>query len=100
MCVLSLWVVPDSCDPMDCSPPGSSVHEILQARILESVVVSFSKGSFRPRDRTHVSLVSPSLAGGFFTTWEAVYTNIEFLNSLFFKLLNSWFMRDMVLAVV
>ena len=35
----------DSCDPMDCSPPGSSVHEIFQARILEWVAISFSRGS-------------------------------------------------------
>ena len=43
---------------MDCSPPGSSVHWILQARILEWVAISFSKGSSRPRDRTLVSHVS------------------------------------------
>ena len=43
------------CNPMDCSPPGSSVHEILQARILEWVAVSFSRGSSRPRDQTQVS---------------------------------------------
>ena len=43
------------CDPMDCSPPGSSVHGILQARTLEWVVIFFSRGSSRPRDRTHVS---------------------------------------------
>ena len=36
---------PTSCDPMDCSPPGSSVQEILQARILEWVAISFSMGS-------------------------------------------------------
>ena len=40
---------------MDCSPPGSSVHEIFQARILEWVAISFSRASSRPRDRTHVS---------------------------------------------
>ena len=40
---------------MDCSPPGSSVHGILQARILEWVAISFSKGSSRPRDQTQVS---------------------------------------------
>ena len=34
------------CDPMDCSPPGSSVHEILQKRILEQVAISVSRGSF------------------------------------------------------
>ena len=43
------------CDPMDCSPPGSSVHGILQARILELVAMPFSKGSSQPRDRIHVS---------------------------------------------
>ena len=39
------------CDPMDCSPPGSSVHGILQARILEWAAISSSRGSFQPRDR-------------------------------------------------
>ena len=48
---------------MDCSLPGSSVHGISQARILECVAVSFSWGSFWPRDRTHISC----LAGRFFT---------------------------------
>ena len=43
-------IVPDSCDPMDCSPPGSSVHEILQASILEWVAISFSRASSQPRD--------------------------------------------------
>ena len=50
--------------PMDCSPPGSSVHGILQARILEWVAVSSSRGSSRPRDPTHVCCI----AGRFFTT--------------------------------
>ena len=54
-------------DPMDCSPPGSSVHRILQARILEWVIMLYSRGSSWPRDRTHVSCVS-CIAGGFFTT--------------------------------
>ena len=43
-------VVSDSCNPMDCSLTGSSVHRISQARILERVAVSFSKGSSLPRD--------------------------------------------------
>ena len=43
------------CDPMDCSPPGSSVRGILQARILEWVAISFSRGSSPPRDWTWVS---------------------------------------------
>ena len=51
------------CDPMDCGPPGSSVHEILQAGILEWV--AFSRGSAKPRDLTQIS----GIAGGFFTVW-------------------------------
>ena len=44
------------CDPMDCSPPGSSVHGISQTRTLEWVAISFfSRGSSRTRDRTHIS---------------------------------------------
>ena len=42
-------------DPVDCSPPGFSAHEILQARILEWVAISFSRGSSQPRDQTQVS---------------------------------------------
>ena len=52
------------CNPADCSPPGSSVHGILQARILEEVTIFFSRGSSRPRHWTQVSWT----AGGFFTT--------------------------------
>ena len=51
------------CDPVDCSPPGSSVHGILQASILEWVAISFSRGSSQPRDRTQIS----HIAGEFFT---------------------------------
>ena len=51
------------CEPMDYSPPGSSVHVILQARILEWAVISFSRGSSQPRDQTWVS----HFADGFFT---------------------------------
>ena len=46
------------CDPMDCSPPGSSAHGISQARILEQVAISFSKGSSQPRDQTQASYVA------------------------------------------
>ena len=46
------------CDPMDCSPSASSVHGILQARILEWVAMPSSMGSSPPRDQTHVSYVS------------------------------------------
>ena len=48
---------PTLCDPRDCSPPGSSVHGIFQARILEWAAISFSRGSSRPRDRTQVSRI-------------------------------------------
>ena len=41
---------PTLCDPMDCSPPGSSVHGISQERILEWVAISSSRGSSQPRD--------------------------------------------------
>ena len=58
--LLSCSVMSNS-DPMDCSPPGFSVHEISQARILEWVAISFSRGSSQPRDRTHICF-------GFFTT--------------------------------
>jgi len=53
---------PTLCNPMDCSPPGSSVHGISQARILEWVAISFSRGSSQPRVWAHLSC----LAGGFF----------------------------------
>ena len=49
-CVLVAQSCLTLCDPMDCSPPGSSVHEIFQARILEWVAISFSRGSSQPRD--------------------------------------------------
>ena len=49
---------PTLCYPMDCSPPGSSVHGILQARILEWVAISFSRGSSQPGDRTQVSRIA------------------------------------------
>ena len=68
-------VVSDSCDPMDWSPPDSSVHGILQARILEWVAISFSRVSSRPRNWTHVSWI----AGRFFTDWarREALTNLD-----------------------
>ena len=48
----------DSCNPMDCSLPGSSGHEILQERILEWVAIPFSRGSSQPRDQTQVSHIA------------------------------------------
>ena len=46
------------CDPGDCTPPGSSIHGILQARTLEWVAISFSRGSSRSRDQTQVSRIA------------------------------------------
>ena len=62
------WLQPclTFCDPMECSLPGSSVHGILQARILEWVAMPSCRGSFQPRDWIRVSCVSCT-AGGFFT---------------------------------
>ena len=70
------------CDPMDCSPPGSSVHGVLQARILERVVIPFSRGSSWLKDQTQVSCI----AGIFFTIWatreaEATYREVRNLLS-------------------
>ena len=64
---------------MDCSPPGISVSGIIQARILEWVLISFSRGSSRPRDQTHMFYIScngirvlPTS-----TTWEAPEYSLE-----------------------
>ena len=51
------------CDPVACNQPGSSVHGISQARILELVAISSSRGSSQPRDQTHISYIE----GGFVT---------------------------------
>ena len=48
---------PTLCDPMDCSLPGSSIHGIFQARIVEWVAISFSRRSSQPRDGTWVSRI-------------------------------------------
>ena len=56
MYVLVSQLCPTLCDPMNCSPPGSSVHGILLARILKWVAIPFSRGSSQPRGRTHVSI--------------------------------------------
>ena len=65
MLVISKQLYPTVWKPIDCSPSGSSVHGILQARILEQVVISFSRGSSQPRNQTQVSCI----AGRFFTIW-------------------------------
>ena len=62
---------PTHCDPMDCSPSGSSVHGTLQARILEWVAISSSRRSSRPRDRTCVSCIGRRIRYHC-ATWEAL----------------------------
>ena len=64
---LTVW------DPMDCSPPGSSIYGIFQARILEWVVIFFSRESSWPRDRTHIS----HIAGRLFTLWVTKESHLQ-----------------------
>ena len=78
------------CEPMNCSPPGSSVHGIFQARILERVAMPSSRGSSWPRDQTRVScisfisvqagplsLVSPKTS--IWNEWLCINTNVMFM---------------------
>ena len=61
--VLVAQLCPTLCNPMECSPPVSSIHEILQARILKWIAIPFFRGSSQCRDRTLVSCI----VGRFFT---------------------------------
>ena len=74
-CVLLAQSCLTLCDPMDSSPQGSSVHGILQARILEWVAIPFSRGSSQPRDQPQVSCI----AGRFFTVWAS--REVQFIYS-------------------
>ena len=78
LCCESRSVVSTLCDPMDYSLPGSSVHGVLQARILEWVAIPFSRG---PRNRTGDSCT----AGGFFTNWATREVSLP-INSFSLKL--------------
>ena len=74
----------DSLRPYGLSLPDSSVHGILQARVLEWVAMLASRGSSPPRDETQVSY--PALAAGFFTTsdsWEASSTAYTFKKNIY-----------------
>ena len=91
--MLSRSVVSKFCDPMDCSPSGSFVHGILQARILKWVAMPASRGSSWPRDRTCISCVSCT-AGSYLPAeplGKPINGNEIFCN-LFF-LLNTMFLR-------
>ena len=90
-CCLSIWymkvkvsiahLVPTLCNPMHCSPPSSSVHGILQARMLKWVAIPFSRGSSQPRDWTQAFCT----VGRFFTIWatreaHVIHSYLYFLN--------------------
>ena len=98
---LSHQVMSDSCDPMDCSPPASYVHGILQARILEWVTISFSRGSSWPRDWTWISCITDRFftdwvtREAFFNLYESSYTWWVFLGCWFFQYLlyYSWILN-------
>ena len=70
--LLSVWLF---CDPMDCSLPGSSVHETFQARILELVAILFSRGSSQTRDWTHI----PSIGRQILDHWATKGTHQRIL---------------------
>ena len=76
-------LVAESCptlrDPMDGSPPGSSVHGISQARTLEWAAIPSSRGSSQPREWPR----SPAIAGGFFTIWAIRKPGWPYITSLF-----------------
>ena len=80
--VLVAQSCPTFCDPMDCNLPGSSVHGVSQARILEWVAISFSRGSSWLRDQTQVSCIAadsltsePPGKPHMYTTHKHVYSN-------------------------
>ena len=77
------------CDPMDCNLPGSSIHEIFQARVLEWVAISFSRGSSQPRDQSRVSCI----AGKLFTIWATRYVHRYYLYMVIVHLSYSGFWK-------
>ena len=104
VCTKLLQSCSSLCDPMDRSLPGSSVHGILQARILEWVPMSSYRGSSWPRIKP-ASLTSPTLTDGSFTTsatWEAqtTYSWVLFLDSLWQSLFFNWIFKIMMFKVV
>ena len=93
----SCWVVSDACYPVDCSPPGSSVHGILQTKILEWVAISFSRGSFQTSDRTWASCIAgrslPSEPPGKPLLWSLLHSKQIFHNTLCFLNINNFLKR-------
>ena len=92
-CYLITKSYPTVCDPMDCSPPGSSVHWISQARMLEWVAISFSRGSSQPRDQICVSCIG--------SHWHCSYLCLFDQRTLIFYLHGSnnqtaWIFKDYI----
>ena len=87
---ISRSVMSDSLCPMNCSLPGSPVHGIFQARVLEWVAISFSRGS----SRSGIEPSSPALAGKFFTVW-ATRKTIFFL-----KLMCTYIYRHITIFMI
>ena len=82
--VLVAQLCPTLCDPMDCSPPGSSVYGILQARILEWVASPFSRGSSLPGDQMWVSciegrffIISATREAHIYCWYEPIHINLQ-----------------------
>ena len=84
VCVCVLSHVQFFCNPMDCSPSGSSLHGISQARILEWVAISSPRGTSQPRDWTHVSCISCMQVSSF--TTKPVFFLLQMKMSLFHKI--------------
>ena len=78
VCVLVTHLCLTLCDPMDCSPPRSSVHGILQTRILEWVAMPPSRASSQSRDWSQVS----HIAGRFFTVWATREAPMKYISSV------------------
>ena len=75
--VLVTQSCPTLCNPMDCSLPGTSIHGIFQARVLEGIATSFFRGPSRSRDRTQVSCIADSLLSEPMG-WPTVYNCLQF----------------------
>ena len=86
------------CDPMDCSPLGSSFRGISQARILDWIAIPFSKGIFWPRDQTQVS----HTVGRFFSVWATriLWGNMEYINTIYVKFKIIYIKQNMTVYII
>ena len=76
VCVCAQWR-PTLCNPMDCCPPGSSEHRIFQARILEWLAISYSRGSSQPTQVSNPHLLYWQVDSYHWATWEALSTEFR-----------------------